>query len=239
MDEEDRLVEAVKALLFVSTEPVDTITVAHALDIEPGRAEEALGALQRQLDEVESSVRLKEIAGGWRLYTAPEYDELLGRYVLSWDTRRMSQAALEVLAVVAYGQPMTRAQISEIRGVNSDSAVNTLVERGLLREAGVLEVPGNPVLYGTSRAFLEKFGLRSPDDLPDIMQFAPDEKTARLIGERLGAVQAEASQPQDSAPGVDGSAEEADESTQDAVGDVLGVVDKIDFDALEFDVDDE
>ena len=119
-----------------------------------------------------------------------------GSTVLSWDTRKMSQAALEVLSIIAYGQPMTRAQIAAIRGVNSDGVVSTLLDRGLIREAGTSDAPGNPVLYGTSAAFLEKFGLASPRDLPDLEGFAPDEKTAQLIRERLGAAQA-ANEPTD------------------------------------------
>ena len=138
-------------------------------------------------------MQLREVAGGWRLYTHPRYHALIEKYVISWDTRRLSQAALETLAVIAYCQPITRAGIASVRGVNSDSPVNSLVEKGLVREAGKdSSSPGQPMLYATTRSFLEKFGLASVRDLPDIDQFAPDEESRELIRERLGVTRSQA-----------------------------------------------
>ena len=94
---------------------------------------------------------------------------------------------METLAIVAYTQPTTRAQVASVRGVNSDSSINSLVEKGLVREAGTADTPGNPTLYATTRVFLEKFGLRSTADLPDLSEFAPDDSTRTLIRERLSA----------------------------------------------------
>ena len=94
---------------------------------------------------------------------------------------------METLAIVAYSQPVTRAGVASVRGVNSDSSLNSLVEKGLVREAGTADAPGNPTLYATTRAFLEKFGLRSVADLPDLDQFAPDDDTRTFIRERLSA----------------------------------------------------
>ena len=147
----------------------------------------------------------------------------------------MSQAALEVLAIVAYGQPITRAQISAIRGVMSDTPLNTLIDRGYIREAGAADAPGSPMQYATTRVFLEKYGLRSPDDLPPLEEFAPDEKTAALIRERLGAP---AQALEESVPDVR-DLPEPERLAANAQASLLGVVDKIDFDSLTFDTDDE
>lgn len=185
--QESQLEGALEALLFVTDEPASAITLADMLEVEPAVAEEALGRLRDRLAASGGGIVLREVAGGWRLYTHPAYHELVEKYVLSWDTRKLSQAALETLAIVAYSQPVTRARIAAVRGVNSDSSVNSLVEKGLLREAAVEDSPGNPVLYATTRTFLEKFGLRSTADLPPLETFAPDEETRRFVAERLGA----------------------------------------------------
>ena len=231
--EEGQLTAALEALLFVTDEPVGTLTLAQMLDVEPKRAQEGLEQLAETLEKTGRGIQLREVAGGWRLYTHPAYYDLIEKYVLSWDTRRMSQAALEVLAIVAYSQPVTRAQISSVRGVNSDSALNTLIDRGYVREAGVVEAPGNPVLYATTRTFLERFGLASAKELPDIEQFAPDEKTAALIRERLGAVNPDSMVPAETdMPSPEQLALQAQAS-------LFGAVEKVDFDALVFDTDDE
>ena len=229
----NQLPGALEALLFVTDEPAGAVTLAHMLEVEVSEVEDALTNLAAKLEEEGRGIQLREVAGGWRLFTHPAYHDLVEKYVLSWDTRRMSQAALEVLAVVAYLQPVTRNQISAIRGVSSDTALNTLVERGYVREAGVQEAPGNPTLYATTRSFLEKFGLRSVDDLPSLDEFAPDEKTAQLIRERLGAVAGE------DAPPEEVNLPTPEQLVADAQARLFGAVDKIDFDALEFDTDDE
>ena len=151
---------------------------------------------------------LREVAGGWRLFTNPVYHHLVERYVVSWDTRKLSQAALETLAVVAYLQPVTRAQIASVRGVNSDSPVSSLVEKGLVREVGTADAPGTPGLYGTTKTFLERFGLASTADLPPLELYAPDEETRRLIRERLSGA------PRGDAAGSDASAPAAAEGGQ-------------------------
>ena len=155
------LMGAIESMLFVTDEPVGVLTFADMLQVDPARVQESLVCLQRELEQAERGIQLREVAGGWRLYTHPRYHELIERYVLSWDTRKLSQAALETLAVVAYCQPITRNGVASVRGVSSDSSINSLVEKGLLREAGTQDAPGNPVLYATTRTFLEKFGLRS------------------------------------------------------------------------------
>lgn len=120
-----------------------------------------------------------------RLFTHPAYHDVVEAYVLSWDTQKLSQAALETLAVIAYHQPVTREVVKGIRGVNSDGVIASLVDKGLVRELGRDPQRGQAIIYGTTNAFLEKFGLRSTRDLPDLEQFAPDEQSRQFIRERL------------------------------------------------------
>lgn len=178
---------AIEAMLFVTDEPVGVIELADMLEDDPKLVEQALVDLREKLEREQRGIQLREVAGGWRLYTHPAYHDLVEKYVLSWDTRKLSQAAMETLAIVAYLQPCTRAGVASVRGVNSDSSINSLVEKGLIREAGQADAPGNPTLYVTTRGFLEKFGLRSVSDLPDLDEFAPDDATRQLIRERLSA----------------------------------------------------
>ena len=229
----EQLPSALEALLFVTDEPVSAETLAAMVDVEPDEAREALGQLARKLEDDARGIQLREVAGGFRLYTHPAFHELIEKYVVSWDTRKLSQAALEVLAIVAYGQPVTRAQISAIRGVTSDTPLNTLVERGYIREAGTLDAPGSPLLYATTQTFLEKYGLNALSDLPPLEEFAPDEKSVALIRERLGAPAAAESVPDEC------DLPTLDQMAADAQANVLGVVEKIDFDALTFNTDDE
>lgn len=178
---------AIEAMLFVTDEPVGVIELADMLEADPKLVEQALVDLREKLEREQRGIQLREVAGGWRLYTHPVYHDLVEKYVLSWDTRKLSQAAMETLAIVAYLQPCTRAGVASVRGVNSDSSINSLVEKGLIREAGQADAPGNPTLYATTRGFLEKFGLRSVRDLPNLDEFAPDDATRQLIRERLSA----------------------------------------------------
>lgn len=196
---EDQVRGAVEAMLFVTDEPVGTITLAEMLECDAGLVQDALVSLRDALEFENRGIQLREVAGGWRLFTHPAYHELLEKYVLSWDTRKLSGAAMETLAIVAYTQPVTRAGVASVRGVNSDSSINSLVEKGLVREVGTADTPGNPTLYATTRGFLEKFGLRSVADLPDLADFAPDDETRRLIVERLSATRDEAALTDDQA----------------------------------------
>ena len=181
------LMGAAEALLFVSDEPVSSSRLGMFLDITPDAADELLGKLKDEYEQDNRGMQLREVAGGWRLLTHPAYHDLIEKYVLSWDTRRMSQAALEALAVIAYHQPVTRASINAIRGVNSEAVLSSLVEKGLVKEAGREKGAGGAILYRTTRAFLERFGLKSIADLPPLEDFAPDEATREFIRQRLGA----------------------------------------------------
>lgn len=178
-----------EALLFVSDEPVSAARLARILEAAPGEVESALAELAQEYREAERGFQLREVAGGWRLYTHPAHHSIIESYVLSWDTRRLSQAALEALAVVAYHQPVTRAGINAVRGVNSEGVIASLMEKGLVREAGRDKNQGNAILYSTTRTFLEKFGLRDIADLPPLAAFAPDADTERAIRERLSSTE--------------------------------------------------
>ena len=264
--EKSQIAGAVEAMLFVTDEPVGAITLAEMLECEVSEVQEALESLRDSLAEGGRGIQLREVAGGWRLFTHPAYHELLEQYVLSWDTRKLSAAAMETLAIIAYTQPVTRAGVASVRGVNSDSSINSLVEKGLVREAGSADTPGNPTLYATTRGFLEKFGLRSVADLPDLAEFAPDDETRALITQRLSASREDAvvseaharamaaalygeaagvdgEEPSDEAEPAQSFADAGGKSTQamfaEAIASTLGVVDKIDFDSLVFETDDE
>ncbi len=176
---------ALEALLLVSSDPVSASTLAKSLDIAPGEAASLLAELKAEYEDANRGFQLREVAGGWRLFTHPAYHEQVESYVLSWDTQRLSQAALETLAVIAYHQPVTRETVKVIRGVNSDGVISSLADKGLIRELGRDPERGQAILYGTTSAFLEKFGLRSTRDLPDLEQFAPDEQSRQFIRERL------------------------------------------------------
>jgi segregation and condensation protein B len=176
-----------EALLFVSDEPVSAVKLSELLGCGLGETDEVLTTLSSQFSEEERGIQLREVAGGWRLYTHPAHHDLIERFVLSWDTHKLSQAALETLSVVAYNQPATRMMIASIRGVNSDGVISSLVEKGLIKEVGRDNSPGSPLLYGTTKAFLEKFGLKSLKGLPPLEDYAPNEESKALIRERLSA----------------------------------------------------
>lgn len=178
---------ALEALLFSSTDPVSALDLSAILELDPGEVESLLAELKAQLADSNRGIQLRELAGGWRLFTHPAYHYYIERYVRSWDTHKLSQAALEVLSVIAYHQPVTREGIKAVRGVNSDSVVSSLIEKGLVKEVGREKTLGQAILYGTSQAFLEKFGLRSLKELTPLEEFAPDEESKAFIRERLSA----------------------------------------------------
>lgn len=176
---------ALEAMLLVSGDPVSASDLARVLDMTPGEVASALAELAAEYSDANRGFQLREVAGGWRMFTHPAYHDQVEALVLSWDTRKLSQAALEALAVVAYHQPVTREGVKAVRGVNSDGVISSLVDKGLVREVGRVADKGQAILYGTTQAFLEKFGLRSLRELPDLEQFAPDEESRKFIRERL------------------------------------------------------
>lgn len=160
-----RLEDVLHALLFVADTPLSVEALAEASGATPTEAEAALKNLQHTLASA-GPIQLVQIAGGYQLATKPEYMFYLAR-LLNPPPKRLSRAALEVLAIIAYEQPITQAQIDTLRGVDSSHTVRHLLERGLIREVGRKEAPGKPILYGTTEQFLHYFGLNSLDDLPE------------------------------------------------------------------------
>jgi segregation and condensation protein B len=157
-----------EALLFVSDEPLTPAVLSQALDVDRREVEAMCERLQTDLDARGSGLVLRNVAGGWRLFTHPDTQPQVERFVLSSRQARLTKAALETLAIVAYKQPATRHQVSAIRGVNSDGVLRALVDRGLLEEAGRDEGPGRAVLYATTPQFLERLGLPSLAAMPSL-----------------------------------------------------------------------
>lgn len=165
--------KALEAILLVVSEPVDPNTLAQVLEAPTGEVTATLHALRAEYVDDGRGFVLREAGGGWRLYTDPGAAAYVERFVAHGRSTRLSQAALETLAIVAYKQPVTRAQISEIRGVDADGAVRSLVGRGLITELGRQPVPGQPLLYGTSPTFLERLGLTDIGELPVLPDLSP------------------------------------------------------------------
>ncbi len=163
-----------EALLFLADEPVSAEEAASVLDADAADVEEAARRLAEEYLAEGRGVAVRNVAGGWRMYTADVAKPYVERWALAGRTGRLTQAALETLAVIAYKQPISRQQIGEIRGVSPDGAVRNLVARGLVEEAGRVDGPGQAVLYGTTTTFLERIGVASLDDLPPLTEFLPE-----------------------------------------------------------------
>jgi segregation and condensation protein B len=161
-----------EAILFVTEEPVTAAELAEVTERPKVEVETALGHLAEDLGTTRGIV-LRNVAGGWRLYTHPDAVGYLERFASTDRARRLSAAALEALAVVAYKQPVSRGQVAEIRGVDSDHALKTLERRGIVTEIGRAPGPGQAVLYGTTDLFLEKLGVASLTELPPLADHVP------------------------------------------------------------------
>lgn len=172
-------IAALEAILFVTENPVPAGELAEVLELDQNAVESLLEELSTGLEERGSGLRLRSAGGGWRLYSASEAYPYLERFASSATARKLSAAALEVLAVVAYRQPVSRGQLTEIRGVDSDSSVRTLQRLGLIEEAGRLPLPGNPAVYRTTPLFLEKLGISSIGELPPLADHVPP---AEVVG---------------------------------------------------------
>jgi segregation and condensation protein B len=157
-----------EALLFVSDEPLTPAVLSQAMELERREVESLCDRLQAELEARGSGLVLRNVAGGWRLFTHPDTQPIVERFVLSSRQARLTKAALETLAIVAYKQPATRHQVSAIRGVNSDGVLRALADRGLIEEAGRDEGPGRALLYTTTPQFLERLGLPSLASLPSL-----------------------------------------------------------------------
>jgi segregation and condensation protein B len=190
---------ALEAIVLVADEPVEANLLAQLLELPVTRIEELCTELADEYASAGTGFVLARVAGGYRFQTAPDLAPYVERFVLEGQSARLSAAALETLAIVAYKQPLSRAQVAAIRGVNVDGVMRTLQQRGYIEEVARDPGPGQAVLFGTTRQFLEKLGLDSLDDLPSLGDFVPGPELVEALeaGLRLDAGETE---PPDAAP---------------------------------------
>ncbi len=194
---------ALEAVLMVADQPLDQVALASAVGYPETEVAAALADLAGEYDEQGRGFELRNVAGGWRYYTREEFAPVVEAFVLDGQHARLTQAALETLAVVAYQQPVSRARVSAVRGVNVDGVMRTLVNRGLVEEAGHDGEHG-ATLYRTTSYFLERIGVVSLDDLPDLAPYLPamdemeDELAAHLASATPPAT--EEAQPEETQP---------------------------------------
>src|SRR2546430_4933064 len=159
-------VRAIEAILMVAETRIETTILSQLLEVPPTRIDEMCAELAAAYDDDDRGFVLVRVAGGYRFQSHPDLAPYIERFVLEGQSARLSPAALETLAIVAYKQPVSRAHVAAIRGVNVDGVMRTLQQRGYIADVARDPGPGQPVLYGTTAAFLEKLGLDSIDDLP-------------------------------------------------------------------------
>ena len=167
---------ALEALLFAAGEPVDIKRICLALELDRSEAEAMLRRLADSYAFERRGIRLLRLEDSWQLCSAPEYAEIIRRAFEIRRPAKLSQPALEALTIVAYYQPTTRAYVDQVRGVDSSYTMGLLQERGLIEECGRLQVPGRPILYRTTKAFLRAFHLNSLEDLPEIEGLEPGDQ---------------------------------------------------------------
>ena len=169
----EEIKRAIEAILIVVDEPISEVVLAQITEVPTEEIGVALYELSVAYEQEERGFQLRHVAGGWRYYSHPDQAALVEKFVLDGQQSRLTQAALETLAVIAYRQPISRARVSAIRGVNVEAVMKTLVTRGLVEEAGS-EPDTGAILYRTTTYFLEKLGLNSNEDLPELAPFLPD-----------------------------------------------------------------
>jgi segregation and condensation protein B len=182
-DPDANLGSAIEALLLVANEPISDEVLAHIIGRPRPEVSEAVRKLAQEYTEADRGFELREAAGGWRLYTRQAYAPYVERFITDGQQARLTQAALETLAVVAYRQPVSRSKVSGIRGVNCDGVMRTLAARGLVIECGTEPTTG-AYLYQTTGLFLEKLGISSVEELPPIAPLLPDMDTLDDVVER-------------------------------------------------------
>jgi segregation and condensation protein B len=206
---------ALEAIVIVSSDPVEPQLLAQLLEVSVERVEAACEALAEADQAAGRGFVLTRVAGGYRYQSHPDAAPYVERYVMEGQSARLSSAALETLAIVAYKQPLSRAQVAAIRGVNVDGVMRTLAHRGLIAEVARDPGPGQAVLYGTTPLFLERLGLDALDDLPPIAGFVPGAEVVEALEHSLRL-----SDEGDPMPGPDddpdalGEADEADEAAE-------------------------
>jgi segregation and condensation protein B len=203
VDERTELHRALEAIVLVADEPVAPNLLAQLLEISVTKVEELCTELAASYDEAGHGFVLARVAGGYRFQTAPDLSPYVERFVLEGQSARLSAAALETLAIVAYKQPLSRAQVAAIRGVDVDSVMRTLQQRGYIEEVARDPGPGQAVLFGTTRTFLEKLGLDSLDELPPLGDFVPGPEMVEALEAGLRITPDEPLDPPTDAPSAD------------------------------------
>ncbi len=198
---------SLEAVLMIADQPLDHLSLAQAVGAPPAEVETALHALAVEYTEQGRGFDLRNTGGGWRFYSREDFAPIVEQFVVDGQQARLTQAALETLAVVAYRQPVSRGRVSAIRGVNVDGVMRTLVSRGLVEEAGA-DAETGAHLYRTTSYFLERMGLNGLDQLPEIAPFLPEMAEVEGELEELAVESHQAGQPEQQA-GVDGASPSA------------------------------
>jgi len=190
---------AIEAVVLAATEPVPPALLAQLVELPTARVEELCDELAAEYEREGLGFQLARVAGGYRFQTHPDAYAYVERFVLEGQVARLSGPALETLAIVAYKQPIARARISAIRGVNVDATLKTLVARGYIEESGHEQTPGNPTLFSTTRAFLERLGIDSLSDLPPLADFVPESSLVEALERGLRGVDIDLDNPPETA----------------------------------------
>lgn len=183
----DEARRAIEAVLMVADTPIEPRLLAQLLEVTPARIEELCDSLAAEYEEGGRGFVLVRVAGGYRFQSHPDLAPYVERFVLEGQSARLSAAALETLAIVAYKQPVSRAQVAAIRGVNADGVLRTLLARGYVAEVARDPGPGQAVLYGTTSVFLERLGLDRIEDLPPLADFVPGPEIMDALEQTLRA----------------------------------------------------
>jgi len=183
--------QQLEAMLTVALEPITAEELADLCSVDVADVTNALRQLQAEYRDQNRGFALSDLASGWSMQTSPDVADAVTKFANRDVSHRLSAAALETLAIVAYRQPVTRAQISALRGVNVDGVTRLLEQRGYIQEVGRADGPGQPVLYGTTELFLDRLGLSHVDLLPPIENFLPPVTTANEIADEMSAAVAE------------------------------------------------
>lgn len=180
LDEKESIIEA---MLFASGNVVSCGDIADVLNVDVKDVKKFVSSINSRFDEENRPITIREIDGGFQMCTKPKYHEYIRKIQEKKPKKALSQSAMETLAIVAYKQPITRVEVEKIRGVNSDHALNTLAEFGLIEDIGRADLPGRPLLYSTTQEFLRKFGYKSLKDLPEFNIENEADKSKLLVEE--------------------------------------------------------
>ncbi len=206
---------ALEAIVLAATEPVHPTVMAQLLELPVETIDELCAQLAAEYEGQGRGFMLARVGGGYRFQTHPDAYPYVERFVLEGQTARLSGPALETLAIIAYKQPISRAQLSAIRGVSVDATLKTLLARGYVEESGHEQTPGNPALFSTTQLFLERLGLDSLSDLPALADFVPDASVVEALERGLRLPPSDTTAPADEADEVDAV------DTPEAGGDVV------------------